>query len=128
MDDDTTQPIIPPPPAPTTDPAPASHPPGLRASQLPADSPPALRSPGGAVPWSLASRLLRTVLVGATGLIPLHRLMGDKAAVLDSALTGLPTWLLQVPRDWSADRASDAIVAELETVTSALAPTEDAMR
>ncbi|HEU4348824.1 MAG TPA: hypothetical protein VFR35_13685 [Actinoplanes sp.] len=67
-------------------------------------------------------------LLGATGLVPLHRLMGDKAAVLASALTGLPTWLLQVPREWSADRASDTIVAELETVTSALAPTEDAMR
>jgi hypothetical protein len=67
-------------------------------------------------------------LLGATGLIPLHRLMSDKAAVLDSALTGLPSWLLQVPRDWSADRASDSIVAELETVTSALPTTEDAMR
>ena len=49
--DDTTQPIIPPPPVPAADP------------------PPALRSPGGAVPWSLASRLLRTVLVGAAGLV-----------------------------------------------------------
>ena len=77
-------------------------------------------------------------LLGATGLIPLHEQMGQKAAVLDQALAGLPTFLLQVPRDWSADRASDAIVAKLETVTAtlsstqrgsaALAPAEGAMR
>jgi len=67
--DDTTQPIIPPPPASTTGPPPASHPPGLPTSQLPAEPPPALRLPGGALSWSLASRLLRTVLVGAAGLV-----------------------------------------------------------
>ena len=59
-------------------------------------------------------------LLGATGLIPLHRQMSEKAAVLDEALTGLPTYLLQVPRAWSADRASDAIVAKLDTATAAL--------
>jgi len=62
-------------------------------------------------------------LLGATGLIPLHQQMSEKAAVLDAALTGLPTYLLQVPRAWSADRASDAIVAELDTVTTALGST-----
>ena len=76
-------------------------------------------------------------LLGATGLIPLHRQMSEKAAVLEQALAGLPTHLLQVPREWSADRASDAIVAKLEAVTASAtpavteqkaAPTESAMR
>jgi hypothetical protein len=49
--------------------------------------------------------------------------MSEKAAVLDEALTGLPTYLLQVPRAWSADRASDAIVAKLDTVTTGLGST-----
>ena len=62
-------------------------------------------------------------LLGATGLIPLHQQMSEKAAVLDEALTGLPTYLLQVPRAWSADRASDAIVAKLDTVTTGLGST-----
>ena len=73
-------------------------------------------------------------LLGATGLIPLHRQMSEKAAVLEQALAGLPTHLLQVPRKWSADRA--AIVAKLEAVTASAtpaiiepaAPTESAMR
>jgi hypothetical protein len=64
-------------------------------------------------------------LLGATGLIPLHEQMAQKAAVLDQALTGLPTFLLQVPRDWSADRASDAIVAKLDTVTTTLGSARD---
>lgn len=76
-------------------------------------------------------------LLGATGLIPLHQQMSEKAAVLAQALAGLPTHLLQVPREWSADRASDAIVAKLEAVTASAtpaiieqpaAPTESAMR
>jgi hypothetical protein len=67
--DDTTQPIIPPPTAPSTGPPPGAHSPGLPTSQLPTGPPPALGSPGGAVPWSLASRLLRMVLVGVAGLV-----------------------------------------------------------
>ena len=76
-------------------------------------------------------------LLGATGLIPLHQQMSEKAAVLAQALAGLPTHLLQVPREWSADRASDAIVAKLEAVTASAtpaiieqpaAPTESAIR
>ncbi|HEX3244043.1 MAG TPA: hypothetical protein VHX16_01420 [Chloroflexota bacterium] len=55
-------------------------------------------------------------LLGAVGMIPLQKIFAEKAAVLDQALTGIPTFLLQVPRAWTADRASDAIVAELETV------------
>jgi hypothetical protein len=66
-------------------------------------------------------------LLGATGLIPLHEQMSEKAAVLDAALAGLPTYLLQVPRAWSADQASDAIVAKLDTVTAALGTTEKAV-
>jgi hypothetical protein len=61
-------------------------------------------------------------LVGAVGMIPLHRLFAEKAAVLAEALAGLPTYLLRVPREWSADRASDAIVAELDTVVGGTAP------
>jgi hypothetical protein len=55
-------------------------------------------------------------LLGAVGMIPLQKIFAEKAAVLDQALTGIPTFLLQVPRAWTADRASDAIVAEIETV------------
>jgi hypothetical protein len=55
-------------------------------------------------------------LLGAVGMIPLQKIFAEKAAVLDQALAGIPTWLLQVPRAWTADRASDAIVAELEKV------------
>jgi hypothetical protein len=61
-------------------------------------------------------------LLGATGLVPLHEQMAQKADVLDRALARVPTFLMQVPRDWSADRASDAIVAKLETVTATLGP------
>jgi hypothetical protein len=55
-------------------------------------------------------------LLGAVGMIPLHQIFAQKAAVLDQALANVATFLLQVPRVWSADRASDAIVAELEKV------------
>jgi hypothetical protein len=55
-------------------------------------------------------------LLGAVGMIPLQDIFAEKAAVLDQALTRIPTFLLRVPRAWTADRASDAIVAELETV------------
>jgi hypothetical protein len=57
-------------------------------------------------------------LLGATGMVPLHRQMSEKAAVLEGALTCLPTYLLQVPRAWSADRASDAIVEQIDAITA----------
>jgi hypothetical protein len=60
-------------------------------------------------------------LLGAVGMIPLQNIFAEKAAVLDQALTGIPTFLLRVPRAWTADRASDTIVAELETVLAASA-------
>jgi hypothetical protein len=61
-------------------------------------------------------------LLGAIGMIPLDRIFAEKARVLDEALTDLPTFLLQVPREWSADRASDAFVEVLAVVFSG-APT-----
>src|SRR3954447_6270844 len=51
-------------------------------------------------------------LLGTVGMVPLDRIFSDKARVLGQALGDLPTFLLQVPREWSADRASDAIVGE----------------
>jgi hypothetical protein len=54
--------------------------------------------------------------LGATGLIPLEHPFCEKAAVLESALEGKPVFLLQVPRAWSPDQASDAIVEELDQV------------
>jgi hypothetical protein len=61
-------------------------------------------------------------LLGAIGMIPLDRIFAEKARVLDEALADLPTFLLQVPREWSADRASDAFVEVLAVVFSG-APT-----
>jgi hypothetical protein len=49
----------------------------------------------------------------ATGMVPMHRSQGAKAAVVESALAGVPCYLLQVPAAWSADRASDEISAHL---------------
>jgi hypothetical protein len=67
-------------------------------------------------------------LLGAVGMIPLQNIFAEKAAVLDQALTGIPTFLLRVPRAWTADRASDAIVAELETVlTSSISAGEQSV-
>ncbi len=54
--------------------------------------------------------------LAATGLVPIEQTFGEKAAVLRSALAGKPSLLLQVPQAWSPDRASDAIVSELERV------------
>lgn len=51
--------------------------------------------------------------LGAAGLLALEETFGLKADVLRSALDGLPCLLLQVPRQWSADRASDSIVEHL---------------
>jgi hypothetical protein len=67
-------------------------------------------------------------LLGAVGMVPLDRLFAEKAAVLDQALTGLPTFLLRVPRAWGADRASDAIVAELDSVLADSTPAHGTAR
>jgi hypothetical protein len=58
-------------------------------------------------------------LLGAS-IYPLHELFSEKADLLRKAIDQIPTHLLQVPREWSADRASDAIVAQLETVVPEL--------
>jgi hypothetical protein len=58
-------------------------------------------------------------LLGATGLIPLQDIFTDKAAILGQALANVPTFLLQVPVAYDADRASDVIVDQLAV---ALAP------
>jgi hypothetical protein len=57
-------------------------------------------------------------LLGTVGMVPLDHIFADKARVLEQALADVPTFLLQVPREWSADRASDAIVQELASVVS----------
>jgi hypothetical protein len=64
-------------------------------------------------------------LLGATGLIPLQDIFADKAAILGKALQNVPTFLLQVPVAYDADRASDAVVDQLAAVTAAFgAPAE----
>src|SRR6266536_3345810 len=59
-------------------------------------------------------------LLGATGLIPLQDIFADKATILGKALQDVPTFLLQVPVAYGADRASDVIVDELAAVTAPL--------
>ncbi len=59
-------------------------------------------------------------LLGATGLIPLQDIFADKATILGKALQNVPTFLLQVPAAYDADRASDVIVDQLATVTTKL--------
>ncbi len=55
--------------------------------------------------------------LGATDLVPIERYFGDKAAVLDRALEGKPAFLLQVPRTFSPDLASDIIVQHIQQVS-----------
>jgi hypothetical protein len=52
--------------------------------------------------------------LAASGLVPIEQTFGEKAAVLRAALEGKPAFLLQVPQSFSPDRASDAIVEELQ--------------
>jgi hypothetical protein len=56
-------------------------------------------------------------LLGATGLVPLQDIFTDKATILGKALQNVPTFLLQVPVSFGADRASDVIVDQLTAVT-----------
>jgi hypothetical protein len=65
-------------------------------------------------------------LLGATGLVPLQDIFADKATILGKALQNVPTFLLQVPVAYDADRASDVIVDQLAAVTGSLsAPLEN---
>jgi len=59
------------------------------------------------------SQEVMTVL-GAVGLLPLEETFACKAEVLNSALAGRPAHLLRVPRQMSADQASDSIVEHLQ--------------
>jgi hypothetical protein len=52
--------------------------------------------------------------LGATGIVPIEQAFIEKAAVIDQALAGKPTFLLQVPKALSADEASDVIVEQLQ--------------
>jgi hypothetical protein len=52
--------------------------------------------------------------LGATGIVPIEQAFNEKAAVLEQALSGKPTFLLQVPKALSADQASDVIVEQLQ--------------
>jgi hypothetical protein len=52
--------------------------------------------------------------LAASGLEPMEDIFGQKADVLNHALEGKPTFLFQVPKVYSADQASDAIVEKLQ--------------
>jgi hypothetical protein len=54
--------------------------------------------------------------LGACGMVPIERYFGDKADVLRTGLGKTPNYLLQVPQKFSPDKASDAIVEQLEKV------------
>lgn len=51
--------------------------------------------------------------MGAVNMLPQRRHFEEKAAVLEKAIDGIPTYLMQVPSAWSPDDASDAIVESL---------------
>jgi hypothetical protein len=51
--------------------------------------------------------------LAAASFLPWTRYVQDKAEVLRAAVDGLPCHLIQAPAEWSADRASDAIVESL---------------
>jgi hypothetical protein len=57
--------------------------------------------------------------LGATGMVPLGAAFSEKDAIIASGLEGLPCRLLRVPRDISADQASDIIVENLARVMEA---------
>src|SRR5260370_41492760 len=59
-------------------------------------------------------------LLGATGLVPLQDIFSDKATILGKALQNVPTFLLQAPIAYDADRASDVIVEQLAAVPAPL--------
>jgi hypothetical protein len=61
------------------------------------------------------SQRLITAL-GATGLVPLPEHFADKAKVVHQGLVHTPCYLLKLPADWSADRASDQVAATVHAV------------
>lgn len=60
--------------------------------------------------------------MAATSLVPWRSHVQDKSDVLHKAIDGLPCHLLQVPAEWSADRASDEVVEVLDTLLPPLLP------
>jgi hypothetical protein len=58
--------------------------------------------------------------MGACGIVPIEDYFSDKAEVLRSGVGETPNYLLQVPQRFSPDKASDAIVEQLEKVISKL--------
>ncbi|HET9442560.1 MAG TPA: hypothetical protein VFO65_04510, partial [Acidimicrobiales bacterium] len=71
------------------------------------------------VEMAAQSQHLVTAL-GASGLVPLERSFGEKAAVLRRAVAGRPSMLLKVPRELSADAASGQIVEHLHGIIDRL--------
>jgi hypothetical protein len=60
--------------------------------------------------------------MAATSFLPWRSHVQDKCDVLQKAIDGLPCHLLQVPAEWSADRASDEVVDVLEELLPPLLP------
>jgi hypothetical protein len=60
--------------------------------------------------------------MAATSFVPWRTHVQDKCDVLQKAIDGLPCHLLQVPAEWSADRASDEVVDVLEELLPPLLP------
>ena len=58
--------------------------------------------------------------LAATSLLSWRQHVNEKADVLVKALAGIPCYLLQVPAEFSPDRASDEVVRVLEEVMPAL--------
>jgi hypothetical protein len=58
--------------------------------------------------------------LGATGMVPLAAVFAEKDAVIASGLGDLPCRLMRVPREISADQASDVIVEHLAKVMDAV--------
>lgn len=52
--------------------------------------------------------------MAAASMLPWRQLVNDKADILTKSLDGIPCYLVQVPRDLSADDASDAVVNVLD--------------
>jgi GT2 family glycosyltransferase len=65
--------------------------------------------------------------MGASNLVPTPRHYREKAAVLSRALDGLPCMVLRVPRVYSADTASDDIVAVMSDLLPTLVRTDTAV-
>lgn len=66
--------------------------------------------------------------LGATSLLSTAEIFEQKAAVLTKALDGRPCYLLQVPSVYSADLASDDIVASVAELVASADPAQSVVR